>query len=121
MAEDETFLELPNFLGTPTPERMAEIAREIARELDAMTPEQRAAHLTKQTFDRQKDDEKLFADMSRGPTAGTGNARGLSRQHSGAYPRWQQASYTGALTLAFHVAIPMVGAGMRPDRGPRHH
>jgi hypothetical protein len=58
MAADDTFL------GTPTAERMAEIALEIARELDAMSPEERAEHLTKETFRQQRADEEQFAGKS---------------------------------------------------------
>ena len=51
-------------IGTPTAERMAEIAIEIAQKIDAMSPEERAEYLTNQTFERQRADEEHFAGKS---------------------------------------------------------
>jgi len=46
-------------------ERMAELCREIAQRIDAMSPEERAEYLTKETFRQQKADEDHFAGKSR--------------------------------------------------------
>ena len=66
MAEDdpEEYPEPVEIIGTPTVERMAEIFREVAQELDAMSPEERAEHLTKETLRQQRADEELFAGRS---------------------------------------------------------
>ena len=63
--DDETpFLEPPDFLGTPTVERMAENLQGDRAGTRWMAPEERAAHLTNRTFQRQRADEKHFAGKS---------------------------------------------------------
>jgi len=66
MAEDdpEEYPEPIEIIGTPTVERMAEIWREIAQKIDAMSPAERAEYLTVQTFERQRADEEQFAGKS---------------------------------------------------------
>ena len=60
-SNDVTELEI---IGNPTVERMAEICREIEKEIDAMSPEERAEYLTNRTFERQRADEEQLAGKS---------------------------------------------------------